>query len=88
VQNDIRTIMKSPLRSIFASLKADLSEECRGCRVASFCKGDCTRFRYLPDAGYKNISEYCATMKMVYHHIEPNLPEIRLRVAAYRSRQF
>ena len=88
MQNDIRTIMKSPLRSVFASLKADLSEECMGCRVASFCKGDCTRFRYLPDAGYKNISEYCTTIKMVYNHIEPYLPEIRLRVAAYRNRQF
>jgi uncharacterized protein len=88
MQNDLRTIMNNPLRSSFASLKADLSEECMKCRVAPFCKGDCTRFRYLPDNGYKNISEYCTTIKIVYNHIEPNLPEIRLRVAAYRGRQF
>ena len=87
VKSGIRTIMSSPLRSRFASLKADLPEACRVCRIAPFCKGDCTRFRYLPEIGYKNISEYCTAIKRVYHHIEPHLPEIRQRVAAYRNRQ-
>jgi uncharacterized protein len=88
MESGIRNIMNSMLRSRFASLKADLSEACRECRIAPFCKGDCTRFRYLPETGYKNISEYCTAIKMVYHHIEPHLPEIRQRVAAYRIRQF
>ena len=87
IESGIRTIMNSLLRSRFASLKADLPEACRECRIAPFCKGDCTRFRYLPETGYKNISEYCTTIKRVYHHIEPHLPEIGKRVAAYRSRQ-
>jgi len=88
IQNDLHTIMNNQLRSSFASLKADLPEECIKCSVAPFCKGDCTRFRYLPHNVYKNISEYCSAIKMVYNHIEPNLPEIRLRVAAYRAWQF
>jgi len=85
IKSDIQTIMNSPLRSRFASLKADLPEACRECRIAPFCKGDCTRFRHLPENGYKNISEYCTAIKKVYSHIEPHLPEIRKRVAAYRS---
>ncbi|HPD57492.1 MAG TPA: anaerobic sulfatase maturase [Smithellaceae bacterium] len=85
MQNDLRAIMKSPLRKSFASRKAEISEICRKCSIASFCKGDCIRFRYLPTNGYKNISEYCAAIKMLYNHIEPKLPEIRLRVAAYRD---
>jgi len=87
IKSDIRTIMNSSLRSRFASLKADLKETCRECRIASFCMGDCTRFRYLPETGYKNISEYCTAIKRVYNHIEPHLPEIRQRVAACRSRE-
>lgn len=85
-ESGIRTIMNSMLRSKFASLKADLSGACRECRIVPFCKGDCTRFRYLPGTGYKNISEYCTAIKMVYHHIEPHLLEIKQRVAAHRSR--
>ena len=84
IDSDIQTMMNSPLRSRFASLKADLPEACRECRIAPFCNGDCTRFRYLPETGYKNISEYCTTIKRIYSHIEPHLPEIRQRVAAYR----
>ncbi|MBU0544395.1 MAG: anaerobic sulfatase maturase [Proteobacteria bacterium] len=87
IKSDIRTIVNSPLRSRFASLKTDLPEACRECRIAPFCRGDCTRFRYLPETGYKNISEYCSEIKRVYRHIEPHLPEIRQRVAACRSRQ-
>jgi len=87
IKSDIRTIMKSPLRSRFASIKADLQEACRECRILNFCRGDCTRFRYLPETGYKNISEYCAAVKRVYNHIESHLPEIRKRVAAFRSSQ-
>jgi uncharacterized protein len=85
MESNVSNIMKSPLRSRFVSLKADLPEVCEGCRIAPFCRGDCTRFRYLPETGYKNVSEYCTTIKMVYHHIEPHLPEIRRLVAAYRS---
>jgi len=84
IKSDIQTMMNSPLRSRFASLKADLPEACRECRIAPFCNGDCTRFRYIPETGYKNISEYCTAIKRVYPHIEPHLPEIRQRVAAYR----
>ena len=84
IKSDIQTIMNSPRRSRFASLKVDLTEACRECRIAPFCKGDCTRFRYFPETGYKNISEYCTAIKRVYSHIEPHLPEIRQRVAAYR----
>jgi uncharacterized protein len=87
IKNDIRTIMKSPLRSRFASLKADLPEACRKCRILSFCRGDCTRFRYLPETGYKNITEYCTAIRRVYHHIESRLPEIKKRVAVYRGRE-
>lgn len=82
---DISTIMNTPLRARFASLKADVPEECRGCRIAPFCRGDCTRFRYLPEAGYKNLSEYCIAIQMVYSHIELHLPEIKQRVAHYRG---
>jgi hypothetical protein len=49
--------------------------------------GDCTRFRFRGDSGYQNVSEYCAAIKMVYRHIEPHLPEIKNRVAAFRSGQ-
>lgn len=87
IKSDIRTIINSPLRSKFAYLKTDLPEACRGCRIVPFCKGDCTRFRYLPETGYKNISEYCTAIKKVYHHIEPHLPKIRQRVAAFRRGQ-
>lgn len=86
LESDIQTIMGSPLRMRFASRKADLAQACTGCRIAPFCKGDCIRFRYISQTGYKNISEYCTTIKMVYQHIEPQLPEIRERVAAWRSR--
>ncbi|MDQ1331386.1 MAG: uncharacterized protein QG578_1654 [Thermodesulfobacteriota bacterium] len=86
IKNDIRTIMKSPLRSRFASLKAELPDACRKCRILSFCRGDCTRFRYLPDTGYKNITEYCTAIRRVYQHIESRLPDIRERVAVYRGR--
>lgn len=85
MQDDMRSIMKSPLRTSFASRKAEISDECMECSVASFCRGDCIRFRYQPANGYKNISEYCSAIKTVYKHIEPKLPEIRLRVAAYRN---
>jgi uncharacterized protein len=84
MESGIRTLMASPLRKRFASRKADLAKACTTCRIAPFCKGDCTRFRYLPETGYKNISEYCTAIKMVYSHIEPHLPEIRKRVAAWR----
>lgn len=86
LESGIRTMMNHPLRFRFASLKADLPEACKECRIAPFCIGDCIRFRYLPESGYKNTSEYCAAMKMVYNYIEPHLPEIRKRVTAYRSR--
>jgi uncharacterized protein len=87
IKSDIRTVMNSKLRAKFASLKADLPEACRECRILSFCMGDCTRFRYLPETGYKNISEYCDCIKTVCNHIEQHLPEIRQRVAAFRNRQ-
>lgn len=87
IESGIRTIMSSPLRSRFAFLKADLPEACRECRIVTFCMGDCTRFRYLPETGYRNVSEYCTAIRRVYHHIELHLPEIRQRVAAYRSGQ-
>jgi uncharacterized protein len=86
IESDISAIMNDLLRLQFASLKSAIPEACRECRIAPFCMGDCIRFRYLPKNGYKNISEYCIAIKSVYHHIEPNLPEIRQRVAAYRSR--
>jgi uncharacterized protein len=86
MENSIREMMTSPLRVKFASLKADVAKPCRECRIAPFCNGDCTRFRYLPETGYKNMSEYCMAIKMVYQHIQPHLPEIRQRVAAYRGR--
>ena len=85
MERGILEIMNSPLRAKFASLKFDIAEECRKCRIAPFCMGDCTRFRHLQGKGYRNLSEYCTTIKMVYSHIEPHLPEIRKRVAAYRS---
>jgi sulfatase maturation enzyme AslB (radical SAM superfamily) len=53
------------------------------CRISPFCMGDCTRFRSL--SGNGKTSEYCAAIRRVYHHIEPHLPEIQKRVAAYRS---
>ncbi|MDP2853099.1 MAG: anaerobic sulfatase maturase [Smithellaceae bacterium] len=87
MESGIQTIMTSQLRAEFASLKADLPETCQECRIASFCMGDCTRFRHLQENGCSNISEYCTAIKMVYSHIEPHLPEIRQRVEAYRSRQ-
>jgi len=87
MKSDLRSIMNSPLRSRFASLKEDLPEACRECRIVPFCRGDCTRFRYLPETGYKNISEYCTAIKGIYHHIEPHLPEIRQRVEAFRRGQ-
>jgi uncharacterized protein len=80
----IRTIMNRPLRSRFASLKTDLPEECQKCGILHFCMGDCTRFRYSPRTGYKNVSEYCTAIKMVFNHIEPRLPEIRKRVTEFR----
>ena len=85
MKSGVREISNSPQRAKFSSLKADVAEACRECRIASFCKGDCTRFRYLPKTGYKNLSEYCTAIKMVYCHIEPHLPEIRQRVAVYRG---
>jgi uncharacterized protein len=85
MESGISEMMNSPLRAKFASRKADVPEACEGCRIAPFCQGDCTRFRYLPETGYENLSEYCTAIKMVYHYIEPHLPEIRQRVAAYRS---
>jgi uncharacterized protein len=87
IKSDIRTVMNSKLRAKFASLKSDLPAECRECRILSFCMGDCTRFRYIPETGYKNISEYCDCIKMVCNHIEPYLPEIRRRVDDFRGRQ-
>jgi len=87
IESGICTMMDNLLRFRFASLKAELPKACRECRIAPFCMGDCIRFRYLPENGYKNISEYCTVIKRVYNHIEPHLPEIRKRVAAYRSRQ-
>ena len=87
IESHIQTIMDSPLRTRFAFLKTDIPDTCKECRIAPFCKGDCTRFRYLPETGYKNISEYCTAIKMVYSHVEPHLPEIIKRVEAYRSRQ-
>jgi uncharacterized protein len=85
IESDIMTLMNNPLRARFASLKADLPEDCRKCRIVTFCMGDCIRFRYLPYGGDKKISEYCNTIKMIYNHIEPLLPEIEKRVADYRS---
>jgi uncharacterized protein len=82
LKSDLRTVSKSPLRLKFASMKADLPEGCRECRILNFCMGDCTRFRYNPEAGYQNISEYCSCTRMLFSHIEPHLPEIRRRVSA------
>lgn len=87
MKDNLRAILNSKRRSDFASRKADLPQKCGECRIAPFCRGDCPRFRYFPETGYKNTSEYCTTIKMVYDHIEPHLPEIRMRVAAYRGRQ-
>lgn len=83
----ISAMMDNLLRFRFASLKAELPEACEECRIVPFCRGDCIRFRYLPEKGYKNISEYCTAIKRVYNHIEPHLPEIRKRVAPYRSQE-
>lgn len=86
-EGSIRSMINSPRRSRFASSKVDFSETCSECRIAPFCKGDCIRFRHLPEGGYKGISEYCTAIMRVYTHIESHLPEIRKRVASYRSRQ-
>ena len=82
----IGAVLDHPLRLRFASLKAELPETCRECRISPFCMGDCTRFRSLPGNGYGNVSEYCTAILRVYRHIEPHLPEIRKMVAAYRGR--
>lgn len=87
IENGISAMMDNLLRFRFASLKAELPQACQECPIVPFCRGDCIRFRYLPEKGYKNISEYCTAIKRVYHHIEPHLPEIRKRVAAYRSQE-
>ncbi len=85
-KSDLLTIMKSPLNAAFAAMKTALPDECKTCAILSFCRGDCTRYRYRRESGFTNISEYCACIKMVYHHIKPYLPEIRKRVEAVRSR--
>ena len=80
--SSIQTVLKNPLRAEFASLKSSLSDECRACGISEFCMGDCTRFR-----AFRNISEYCISMKMFYNHIEPYLPEIKSRVAEFRNKK-
>jgi uncharacterized protein len=85
IESDMMTMMNHPLRARFASLKADLPEDCRKCPIVAFCMGDCIRFRYLPGSGDKKISEYCHAIKKIHRHVEPLLPEIRKRVADYRS---
>jgi uncharacterized protein len=87
MEDEIGVMLDHPLRLRFASLKAELPGRCRECRISSFCMGDCTRFRYLPGNGDGNTSEYCTATRAVYRHIEPLLPEIRKRVAAYRGKQ-
>ncbi len=79
--SSIQSVLKNPQRAKFASLKSNISEECRKCDISGFCLGDCTRFRTID-----NISEYCISMKMIYNHIEPYLPEIKRRVAEIRNK--
>jgi arylsulfatase A-like enzyme len=55
----------------------------RTAMVGKWHLGDYTRFRSL--SGNGKTSEYCAAIRRVYQHIEPHLPEIQKRVAAYRS---
>lgn len=85
LEDEIGAVLDHPLRLRFASLKAELPEACRECRISPFCMGDCTRFRSRSGKGEGKISEYCAAIQAVYHHIEPQLPEIQKRVAAYRN---
>lgn len=85
LESRLPTLMNSARRCSFARLKSDWPEECKNCPIISFCMGDCTRFRFRGDSGYQNVSEYCAAIKMVYRHIEPHLPEIKNRVAAFRG---
>ena len=84
-EDAIGTVLDHPLRHRFASLKAELPEACRGCRISPFCMGDCTRFRSLSGNGHGKVSEYCTATRAVYRHVEPHLPEIRKRVADFRT---
>jgi uncharacterized protein len=81
VNNSLQAVLKNSLRARFASLKSTLNAECMKCGISAFCMGDCTRFRTS-----LNISEYCKTIKILYSHIEPYLPEIKKRVAEFRNR--
>ena len=85
LESRLLTLMNSARRTAFARLKSDRPKECKDCSIASFCMGDCTRFRFRGDSGDQRVSEYCAANQMVYRHIEPHLPEIKKRVAAFRS---
>jgi uncharacterized protein len=76
----LQSVLKNPLRRKFAEIKSAYSPECAKCSILSFCRGDCTRFRFID-----NKSEYCISMKMIYDHIKPYLPEIKKRVDVFRS---
>ncbi len=90
INDSYENILKSPLREEFGRLKAKIPDECTKCRFLSFCRGDCTKFRWNPFGegsgdSYSNISTFCEARKMLLSHIEPRISEVKDRVMEIRE---
>jgi uncharacterized protein len=84
-EDALESILSSPLRDQFAGLKADIPQDCRGCRWQAFCNADCTRYRRRAAGKYDRQSEFCAAWKTLLEHIEPHVPELARRSANLRQ---
>lgn len=80
-------LLNSPVRKKFASIKSDLSRQCRMCRWLDYCHGDCPKFRLRGAQGSEALSSLCTARKMLFEHMEPRLPAIREKALRVRARQ-
>jgi sulfatase maturation enzyme AslB (radical SAM superfamily) len=85
LEDNLESILGSPLRAEFARLKSNISSECGDCRWMSFCNGDCTRYRRGASGNHDRQSEFCAAWKMLLKHIEPHAADLARRSASLRQ---
>lgn len=76
----LNEIMDNEIRSRFAFIKQELSEECKKCNIKDFCMGDCTRYRFAGDIHQRSRSKLCEAWKMLLEHYRHYEREIKDRV--------
>jgi len=71
-------LLNSPRQEEFGRMKANLPEQCLGCRWLQICRGGCTKDR-LRDPADNGLCHFCTSYRMFFQHADKQLRQLAER---------